>query len=287
MLHPALVLALALSQAAPAVSDGSVELEEIAEPNEDGRASFAAPSVGERVTLRGCITPLDLEGDEIMDADIDSWTMSSDGPVLLRLRVEGAEGLAPGFSVLPSQSMAAVHGWHRVGADFEGSTSSEDVFVPANGTYLVSIFDTRSLLFGIPAGSGATCYELTVSAEPVPSATLLRAGEAVELQGPAYRWFPANESVEYEITLEGATSLSEPVVSVLLQGQYLGSFLPEADGVVRVALGPLLEGQVVLVVDYLADAAVEPPTLTMTLREQAVGAQEPEQPSETPEDRRL
>jgi hypothetical protein len=160
-----------------------VDVEEGPEPNGLGLLGEASNNpagiitlkpVGQHFVLHGHITPFeDHDGDGINDADIDTYPLTVTGPTLLHVTADGVGGLAAGFIALANvPSTSSLASWVRYGINLTGDTSDRQLFLPAAGTYLLAISDTRSLfLQGGAAGSPTAEYYVTIDAVNTPAPT--------------------------------------------------------------------------------------------------------------------
>jgi hypothetical protein len=126
--------------------------------------------------IHGHITPFqDLDGDGADDADLDTYTVTVTAPTLLRVTADGINGLAAGFLAVDAATAstpASLSTWQRYGIDLTGDTSARQLLLPAAGTYLLGIADTRSLfLGGGAAGGSAAQYYVTVEQLAIPTPT--------------------------------------------------------------------------------------------------------------------
>jgi hypothetical protein len=132
--------------------------------------------IGQHFVIHGHITPFeDNDGDGLDDADVDAYTVQISGPSLLHVTADGVHGLAAGFvavdNVVATDPLAS---WIRYGINLTGDTSDRQLFLPAAGTYIIAISDTRSLfLQGGAAGSPTAEYYATIDAVDMPAPTPL------------------------------------------------------------------------------------------------------------------
>jgi hypothetical protein len=170
-----------------------VDLSEGPEPNNAGTAgvepsgAFAGgielPAGGAAFVVKGTIHPFrDADGDGEVDPDMDTYTFAVGAPALLDVSVDGVNGLMAAFLVVPLDSNPAA-AWRRFGINITGDTSRRQLYLPAAGSYGISVADTRSLFLdaGSPpaAGNGAAAghpqatYFLSISVVPAPAPTQL------------------------------------------------------------------------------------------------------------------
>jgi hypothetical protein len=164
----------------------TADVSEAPEPNglgalgEDSEApagTITVPAVGAPgVVVHGTINPFqDIDGDGQPDPDVDSYVLAVPGPTLLDLTADGVHGLAAGFATfaIVSDTNPLVD-WERLGINLVGDTSKRQVYLPAAGTYVLSIGDTRSffLLAGAAGGPNADYY-VTIKQLAIPAPTPL------------------------------------------------------------------------------------------------------------------
>jgi hypothetical protein len=167
------------------VIPGTVDIEEAPEPNGLGLLGetsnnpagvIALKPVGEHFVLHGTINPWqDADGDGLNDPDIDAYVVTVTGPSLLHVTADGVHGLAAGFVAIAAvdQSSPLIN-WVRFGINLTADTSDRQLFLPAAGTYIIAISDTRSLfLQGGAAGNAMAQYYVTVDALDLPAPTPL------------------------------------------------------------------------------------------------------------------
>jgi len=153
---------------------------EAAEPNDGSpnvAGTFAAPAIGGMTTFYGCVTATeDSDGDGNLDADLDAWVVTANAPMVLDVTTDGIHGLSAGFVAINGTGSLspALDNWQRFGLNLTGDTSQREIFLPAAGTYVLFVTDTRSLFLGqAGAGTPKTCYFGTVKQVAMPAATAL------------------------------------------------------------------------------------------------------------------
>ncbi len=143
----------------------TADIEEAAEPNGLGlfevsnepAGTIALKPEGEHFVIHGTIIPFqDSDSDGQQDADVDTYLIDVTGPVTLNVSADGLNGLAGGFvSVAAVNADSPLASWTRFGVNPTGDTSARKLYLPAAGTYLIAIADTRTL-FLTGAAPGAT-----------------------------------------------------------------------------------------------------------------------------------
>lgn len=148
-----------------------------ADPNVAGM--FDTPALNASTTFYGCITATDdADGDGNLDADLDTWLVTADAPMVLEITTDGIRGLSAGFiAVNADQALSPVlDNWQRIGINLTGDTAKREIFLPAAGVYALFVTDARSLFLGqAGAGTDDTCYFATVKhvANPTPVAVTI------------------------------------------------------------------------------------------------------------------
>lgn len=163
----------------------TADLEEAPEPNGLGLFNETSNNpagivslkpVGQHFVIHGHITPFeDNDGDGLDDPDIDSYTIAVTQPTLLKITADGVHGLAAGYVTIANVDQTnPLSTWQRFGINLTGDTSQRQVFLPAAGTYILGVSDTRSLfLQGGAAGGPDAEYYVTVDAVDLPTPTML------------------------------------------------------------------------------------------------------------------
>ena len=154
----------------------TVDVEEGTEPNglglfgevsAAGAGDISIAAVGTGVVVHGTIVPFqdvsgatdpitgEPVGDGFTDPDVDTYLTTVTGPTLITVTADGLHGLAAGYvslaAVAPGDPLA---NWQRFGINLTGDTSSRSLYLPAAGTYVLTVADTRTLfLTGGAAGS--------------------------------------------------------------------------------------------------------------------------------------
>ncbi len=146
------------------------DVEEAAEPNEliaDGGTALAVPALGASLILHGCVTP---RGGV---PDVDPWLIRTSAPVALDITADGVGGLVAGFS-LRSLDVAELSTWQRVGSTLTSDTAQRQTYLPAAGTYVLTLQDLRPGRYGasnVAYGNATTCYFVTLKTIALPAAT--------------------------------------------------------------------------------------------------------------------
>ena len=148
-----------------------VDLEEGPEPNGFEPAATPAGVIalktpgGSGFVIHGCIQPIDDA------ADFDVYTMTVTGPTLIKIAADGVSGLAAGFIAFGDAANPLLADWVRLGINIATDTSKRELLLPAAGSYLVVMADTRTLLpitsggSDVPAAGnpdGTSCYYATI-----------------------------------------------------------------------------------------------------------------------------
>ncbi len=135
-------------------------------------ATVNIPDEGSSVTLGGCVEPVSIFGDDAVEPDQDGFVITLTEPTLLNIKVAGSGGMVGGFVLLPAGgSGLARAGWRRLGANVTDVVVDRNVFVPAEGEYLLLIADGRGLVLNEAAGGPDRCYFAEISRQAIPAAT--------------------------------------------------------------------------------------------------------------------
>jgi hypothetical protein len=241
------------------------DVNEPAEPNGLGEGhmpgEFDLPAVGDDVTIKGCITPTEVEG--ALVEDLDAYLFVATEPTLLDVSVAGFNGLAGGFVVLGFDDDLADDDWLRFGVSLVNASYSRQVYLPKAGVYALVMADSRSFFFG-PAGDDNTCYYTTVERLEVPTPTAIT--PTVTLDGPlgdtAFYSYDASEGDLLWNTVSVDSGSAAPALTVLLNGEYYTSspFDDLGDDAFVLLTNLSEDDEVVLVVDYAMNIAVAPVT---------------------------
>lgn len=252
--------------------EGMADVQELAEPNDP---TFNETAMAQPVDIAdgsgsfyGCVTPLDFDGDGVLDADNDFFSVEVDGPTLLRVRADGIRGANAAVAFLSGDPEGALteDGWQRIVVSLSGDGADKKVFLPAAGTYLLIATDARSLLFGEPAGGDEQCYFVQLDDEDLPTPTTVTPGTPVEGDFDEPRFFATtatqgqllfttmSELVDGEPADRAATSSAQ----VTLVESLYDSSATESGGVVSgVAFGLEASEAVWFVVDTAYDLALD------------------------------
>ncbi len=155
-----------------------IDLEEGPEPNAFETGAVPAglitlEAVGsDGFVVHGCIKPID-------DAtpDFDVFLLDVAAPTLIELTADGVLGLDAGFEI--TSTVPALASWRRFGINLATDVSHRQVWLPAAGTYRVTMSDSRTFLpvvdganaMPAPAGNtdGTSCYFVTIDQKtPAP-----------------------------------------------------------------------------------------------------------------------
>lgn len=236
--------------------------------------------IGQPFVVRGTITPFrDADASGELDPDMDAYTLTVNRPALLEISVDGVEGLMGAFLLVPLGSNPAA-AWRRFGLNVTGDASKRRIYLPAAGTYGLSVADTRSLFVGPgappAAGTGAAAggpratYFLSVTAlaAPAPTALVPAGGVATStgtLEPGEVKLFTAPMGAgPNEITLAIPTT-PRAAVAVLRNDAYQADAAEDAQPA-RVIAGGFAAGETALIAAdavYHYGPAPAPYTLTV------------------------
>lgn len=173
-------------------------IEEAVEPNalglfgedsNDPAGEIALKPVGEHFTIHGKIIPFqDADGDGQLDADVDSYLLNVTAPTMISVSADGLHGLAGGFVAIAAASGSdPLASWTRFGVNPAGDTAKRQIYLPAAGTYLIAIADSRSLFLTGAAPGGTTElpmeYYVTVDQLTATPTTLTPTGGVASSSG--------------------------------------------------------------------------------------------------------
>jgi hypothetical protein len=256
--------------------EGMADVQELAEPNDP---TFNETAMAQPVDIAdgsgsfyGCVEPMDFDGDGVLDADNDFFSVEVDGPTLLRVRTDGIRGANAAVQFIAATTEGPLAetedrgAWLRLVASLSGDGADKKVFLPAAGTYILVAADARSVFFGEPAGGADQCYFVQLDTEDLPTPTTVTPGTPVEGDFDEPRFFAmtgtrgqllfstlselvGGEPSDREATASGMVTLVDEGVS---------SHAFEADGVVSGLAAGLAAGDVVwFVVDTVYDLALD------------------------------
>ena len=166
-----------------------IDLEEGPEPNglgviepslaPAGTVTLAAIG-GPGFTIHGRLVPFqDADGDGQMDPDVDTYTIMITQPTLVHVTADGVNGIDAGFLVqTTATSPDPLASWVRYGMNVTSDTSKRQLYLPAAGTYVFSIADTRTLFQSstggpVEAAPGPGDYYVTIDTLAIPAPTTL------------------------------------------------------------------------------------------------------------------
>lgn len=182
----------------------TADTEEAAEPNETmGAGMFVVPAIGEQRVIHGCITP---KAGGVADEDI--WIMTASAPSVLEITADGVHGLAAAFAVIDGSQNPLLADWQRLGVNLTGDTSKRQVYLPAAGTYLLIMDDSRSLILGEAAGGPDTCYFTTIRQVALPAATTLGVPQTASTDDGNVKVYTFNASARGQIIDVNANTAS-------------------------------------------------------------------------------
>ena len=246
--------------------EGAADELEAPEPNygdEHYAGQLAVPALGDATTLYGCITPYeDADHDRNIDADQDAWEVTTDGPVVLEITVDGIGGLSGGFAIFSDDPAHPdlLSTWRRFGINLAGDTSRRQVYLPTAGSYTLLVADARALALGTSAGDEGTCYLATVEhvAMPEPIVATVPATEAEDngdVRVFTYTADAAGDIVEATLSAEVQSAAFVPAFITLRNGELAGSVRDQSSiGVPAWTLnGGLAAGDVIT---YVVDAEI-------------------------------
>lgn len=245
-------------------ADVAADIMEPAEPNGFEPGSNAMPidlpEVGSSLTIGGCSEPqpgADPMGP--MQADFDVFVVTAAAPMVLDITVDGYNGMAGGFAVLPLEQALIDNEWGRVAFNLVDDMASREVLLPMAGTYALGITDSRSFMSG-PSGDGTTCYLATINAMGLPDPTPIDGlvMGTLDQQVHAYGYDPAADGDLIFSTGSTATAGALIDTVVLIDGMYrqsapgLDTRAPGEDADTAVA-DLAADAEVIIYVEAVAD----------------------------------
>jgi hypothetical protein len=147
------------------------------------------------VIVKGNIRPgADRDDDGQPDGDFDTYLLDVSAPTLLDVSVDGLGGVSGAFVSLSDAT--GLEDWIRFGVNTTGDTTRRQLFLPAAGTYVITVADTRTLLAGSTVGDPDNAYYMSLEQIAIPTASslTLTAGVASAtgtISGTEIRFFTA------------------------------------------------------------------------------------------------
>jgi hypothetical protein len=239
-----------------------------------GNITLKAP--GETFVVHGVLDPWrDADSDGMLDPDVDTYVVTTSGPVLVRVTADGVNGIAAGFV-----AVAAVDGndilasWRRFGIHLVGDASKRELWLPKAGTYRIAIGDTRTLhqylaggtVTAAPGGDDGGYYVSITDVGPPQPVTLPAGTVTGASDGETLRFYAPAAGT-------GITMAQLTVPSQNVQGALVGmvndtvrAIADETSQPARVMFGGLASGDVsFVVVDHVFDIAPSPAAFTLSV----------------------
>jgi len=225
---------------------------------EDEDAEFGEidlPDDGSAVSVWGCVEPQVDEETGLTVSDNDFWTFTVDGPTLLEVVTDGVWGLSAGAQILSAEGEGTPifdQAWNRFVVDLAGDGTTQQVFIPEAGSYYIRFTDSRSAIFGEPAGTPAgaetpQCYFNQLSVLDIPEPTTLEDGTAVVGEFGDPQFYEISGDV-IDVTLDEIDEDGNPINRENLAGGFVATVADEFRAVSEVTtetdffglpLGPL------------------------------------------------
>jgi hypothetical protein len=262
----------------------TIDVQEGPEPNGLGilEASLAQAGnvtlkpAGTAFVIHGTIDPWrDTDTDGALDPDVDTYVLSTAGPVLLDLTADGVHGITPGFvAVAAVEATDPLVSWRRFGLRLVGDTSRRQIYVPKAGTYRIAIADTRTLGQYLTSGASDAApggddgdYYVSITNVGVPTLTTLPSSTVTgTLDDAALPFYQSAAGTG--ITMASVAIPSEQVLAsvvVMVNGAFRG-FADETSQPARVMTGTLVSGDTTfVVVDFVADISQSPSMYTLSV----------------------
>ncbi len=204
-----------------------------AEPNGPGDANlagqFAAPAIGSNVTFYGCVDPVE----DPVGGDFDTWVVTTTGPAVLDVTIDGIGGLVAGFAMVDGTNNPILDNWQRLGLNLTGDTASRQVYVPTAGAWALFVTDGRTLFFGEPAGSDTSCYFGTVSAVALPAPVTLTVPQTAATDNgdvKIYRHTAAAVAEILDVTVNSGGGALAPAALITRGGTLISSLADDGSG---------------------------------------------------------
>ena len=218
---------LVMGQCVPLDDTLHADLEERAEPNDDPASPAGMLTIGAvdtATTIHGCVNPADAGG----DVDFDYWMVNTTSAATIEVTADGVHGLVAGFLMVNGDPALAstLANWQRFGINLTGDTAKRQVYLPAAGTYLLAMTDSRSLFFDDGATGGPdACYFTTIKHIATPAPVALMGGHIAATdsgQVKLYSFNPATTGRILNIEQSSAAAAMDPAF-MLLRGPQIAS----------------------------------------------------------------
>jgi hypothetical protein len=198
-----------------------IDVEEGPEPNGDNIIeSSTAPAGlvpalkdvgGSGIVLHGFIAPFrDIDGDGLLDPDVDTYVVTVAGPTLVKVTADGVHGVLGAFAVFADVAQAdPLAQYLRVGLSLTGDTSKRQLFLPRAGQYQFVIGDSRTFYqytTGGPldAAPGGGEYYVTIDQlSPVTPTSLTKTGNVATVSA----LFASDETKFYSVAMGSGENL--------------------------------------------------------------------------------
>lgn len=247
-----------------------VDLEEGPEPNglgviepSDARAGTIAIKDAGAFVVHGTIEPHPDNG--AVDPDVDTYVMTVTAPMLLHVTSDGVQGIDAGF-VVTSPDLA---GWKRFGIALVGDASQRQVFLPAAGTYYVSVSDARTL-FELADGGSATSapgpgdYYLSVTPVALPLPTAVSTSASATLPSGEVGFYSTTiASGSHPITLAMPSTFA--LASLVVAASAFLAFDDEDSQPARLTVSGA-SGSTLIVVDHVYEVSPAPLAFQLTIQ---------------------
>jgi hypothetical protein len=261
-----------------------IDLQEGPEPNGLGIIEASPAQAGNVVlkpagstfVIHGTIDPWrDADTNSLLDPDVDTYIVTTNGPVLLQLTADGVHGITAGFvAVAQVTSPDPLATWKRWGTKLTGDASRRQVYLPKAGTYRVAIGDVRSLGEYLSTGSATAApggddgdYYVSLAEVNVPTPTTLAANNTTgTVDGNTLLFVQSAPGTGItQATLAIPSDLVQASVTVMVNGIFRG-FADETSQPARVMTGTLQNGDTTfVVVDWVFDISPSPSMYSLSV----------------------
>ncbi len=272
----------------------TIDVQEGPEPNGMGVIEESAAQAGNIIlkasdpfVVHGTFAPFrDVDGDGMLDPDVDTYVITVGAPVYVRVSADGVNGAAGGFVAMTVDADAPLDDWTRVGMSLVSDAAVRELYLPAAGTYRLAVADTRTLIDYVTTGTskaapGGATAEYYVSLTPFnpdpPTPLTLTDGTAtVNSTKPAGKLAlysaPLGTGLNV-VDLSMPSTLVHEALVVEAGGDLAGASVSPNGSPLRAFVGGVEDGEeAVVIVDEVYTLLPTSETFSMTLRSRSAAA---------------